>query len=124
MRHQQPSRLGVLTLALAASMLGGCAAFNHTGPDSPVPLTVVPVMAPQPRVALVLEEAGIEVDLVVGTSMGSWLGAFWGRSKNAAEIDAIFQTSGSLTLFDPTPFANRGWMRGQKLQDDVNRQLG
>lgn len=98
-------------------------------------------MDPKPRVALVLgsggprgyahigvmrvlEEAGIEVDLVVGTSVGSLLGAFWAAGKSAAEIDAISQTGGPLTLFDPTPFADRGWIRGQKLQDYVNRQLG
>jgi NTE family protein len=121
--------------------LTGCAAFNHTGPDSPQPLFAVPAMEPQPRVALVLgsggprgyahigvmrvlEEAGIEVDLVVGTSVGSLLGAFWAAGKSAAEIDALSQTGGPLTLFDPTPFADRGWIRGQKLQDYVNQQLG
>ena len=141
MHHRIPSRIGVLTLALATSLLGGCAAFNHIGPDSPVPLSTVPPMDPKPRVALVLgsggprgyahigvmrvlEEAGIEVDLVVGTSVGSLLGAFWAAGKSAAEIDAISQTGGPLTLFDPTPFADRGWIRGQKLQDYVNRQLG
>jgi NTE family protein len=72
----------------------------------------------------VLEEAGIKVDLVVGTSVGSLLGAFWAAGKSAEEIDAISQTGGPLTLFDPTLFADRGWIRGQRLQDYVNQQLG
>jgi NTE family protein len=65
-------------------------------------------MEPRPRVALVLssggprgyahigvmrvlEEAGIEVDLVVGTSVGSLLGAFWADGRSAAEIDSLSQ---------------------------------
>jgi NTE family protein len=98
-------------------------------------------MQPRPRVALVLssggprgyaqigvmrvlEEAGIEVDLVVGTSVGSLLGAFWADGRSAADIDAISQDGGPLTLFDLSPFADRGWIHGQRLQDYVNAQLG
>lgn len=61
-------------------------AFNYTLPDSPLASTTVALMQLRPRVALVLssggprgyaqigvmrvlEEAGIEVDLVVGTSV-------------------------------------------------------
>jgi NTE family protein len=134
-------RIGRLIGYLLIPWMTGCAAFNHTGPDSPQPLYTVPAMDPPPRVALVLgsggprgyahigvmrvlEEAGIEVDLVVGTSVGSLLGAFWAAGKSADEIDALSQTGGPLTLFDPTPFADRGWIRGQKLQDYVNQQLG
>jgi NTE family protein len=72
----------------------------------------------------VLEEAGIEVDLVVGTSVGSLLGAFWADGRSAAEIDAISGTGGPLTLFDLSPFADRGWIHGQRLQDYVNVGLG
>jgi NTE family protein len=130
-----------LLLVSLMALLSGCAAFNYTGPNSPVPLTMLTPMEPPPRVALVLgsggprgyahigvmrvlEEAGIEVDLVVGTSVGSLLGAFWAAGKSAEEIDAISQTGGPLTLFDPSLFADRGWIRGQRLQDYVNQQLG
>lgn len=135
-------RLRSLTLVAAAllGLLAGCAPFNHTGADSPRALTAVSPLAPPPRVALVLgsggprgyahigvmrvlEEAGIDVDLVVGTSVGSLLGAFWADGRSAAEIDALSQQGGPLTLFDPNPFADRGWIRGQRLQDWVNRQL-
>ncbi len=135
------ARLGaVLGLGLLGSWLAGCAAYNHTGTDSPVAQTMLKTMEPRPRVALVLssggprgyahigvmrvlEEAGIEIDLVVGTSVGSLLGAFWADGRSAAEIDALSKEGGPLTLFDLTPFADRGWIRGQRLQDYVNTRL-
>lgn len=97
-------------------------------------------MEPRPRVALVLssggprgyahigvmrvlEDAGIEIDLIVGTSVGSLLGAFWADGRTAAEIDALSQDGGPLTLFDLSPFADRGWIHGQRLQDYVNDRL-
>jgi NTE family protein len=128
------------TAAFTAATLAGCAPFNYTGADSPVALPVVQAMEPRPRIALVLssggprgyahigvmhvlEEAGIEVDLLVGTSVGALLGAFWADGRSAAEIDAPSQAGGPFTLFDLSPFADRGWIRGQRLQDYVNRQL-
>lgn len=138
-RWRQPIlRTGTgLSLAIA---LAGCAPFNHVGPDSPRALLSVPAMEPRPNVALVLssggprgyahigvmrvlEEAGVPVDLVVGTSVGSVLGAFWADGRSAAEIDGLSTQGGPLTLFDPSPFADRGWIRGQRLQDYVNQRL-
>lgn len=141
MRHRLPHRLGMLAAVLASLLLAGCAAFNHTGADSPVALTALQPMEPRPRVALVLssggprgyahigvlrvlEEAGIAVDLVVGTSVGSLLGVFWAAGRSAAEIDALSQEGGPLTLFDLSLFADRGWIHGQRLQDYVNAGLG
>lgn len=126
---------------LASMLLAGCAAFNYTGPDSPLPQAALQPMEPRPRVALVLssggprgyahigvmrvlEEAGIEIDLVVGTSVGSLLGVFWADGRSAAEIDALSLEGGPLTLFDLSPFADRGWIHGQRLQDYVNTRLG
>jgi NTE family protein len=129
-----------LLLAAALGLCSGCAPFNHTGPDSPVALPTVQAMQPPPRVALVLssggprgyahigvmrvlEDAGIGVDLVVGSSVGSLLGAFWADGRSAAEIDALSQDGGPLTLFDLSLFADRGWIHGQRLQDYVNTRL-
>lgn len=133
-------RVRAALAALAAVLLAGCAPFNYTAADSPVPLLELIAMQPQPRVALVLssggprgyahigvmrvlEEAGIEIDLVVGTSVGSLLGAFWADGRSAAEIDALSQDGGPLTLFDVSPFADRGWIHGQRLQDYVDNRL-
>ncbi len=128
-------------VVVVSALLAGCAAFNYTGTDSPVAQTVLQPMEPRPRVALVLssggprgyahigvmrvlEEAGIEVDLVVGTSVGALLGVFWADGKSAAEIDALSQDGGPLTVFDLSLFADRGWIHGQRLQDYVNTRLG
>lgn len=140
--HPTPAVWQRVRLGLLASLaLSGCAPFNYTAPDAPLPLTAVAPLQPPPRVALVLssggprgyahigvmrvlEEAGVPVDLVVGSSVGSLLGAFWADGRSAAEIDALSQTGGPFTLFDLSPFADRGWIHGQRLQDYVNTQLG
>ena len=129
-------------LAALATTLAGCAApFNYTGPDSPRALPALGPIEPPPRIALVLssggprgyahlgvlrvlEESGIVVDLVVGTSVGSLLGAFWADGRTADELDALSLDGGPLTVFDPSPFADRGWIKGQRLQDYVNTRLG
>jgi NTE family protein len=137
MTQQLPPLCGLLM----AIGLSGCAAFNYTAPDSPVPQTTANSAAPKPRVALVLgsggprgyahigvikvlEEAGVQVDLVVGSSVGSLLGAFWAAGYNAAQLDAAARSGGPLTLFDLSLFADRGWIHGQRLQDYVNGRLG
>ena len=141
MSPTQALRLLQRAVLLASTLLAGCAAFNYTGPDSPVAQTTLQTMQPRPRVALVLssggprgyahigvmrvlEEAGVEVDLVVGTSVGSLLGVFWADGRSAAEIDALSQDGGPLTVFDLSLFADRGWIHGQRLQDYVNTRLG
>lgn len=137
MKHRIITLCGLL-LAIG---LSGCAAFNYTEPDSPVAQATASSAERKPRVALVLgsggprgyahigvikvlEEAGVQVDLVVGSSVGSLLGAFWAAGYDAAQLDAAASSGGPLTLFDPSPFADRGWIHGQRLQDYVNGQLG
>ena len=130
--------IAVATLMVS---LSGCSAFNYAAPDSPVPEVSVAPMTPAPRVALVLgsggprgyahigimkvlEEAGIDYDLVVGSSAGALIGAFWANGYDAEEIDRFAQSGGPFTLFDLSLFADRGWIRGQRLQDYVNTRLG
>lgn len=140
-----PARRRTLHAALLAPLsaaLGGCAAsFDYRGADAPVALPSPPRLSPAPRIALVLgsggprgyahigvlrvlEEVGIEPELVVGSSVGALIGALWASGLSAAEIDALSLQGGPLTVFDPSPFADRGWIHGQKLQDYVNRSLG
>lgn len=136
-----PHRHILLAAAAGAlSLVSGCAPFNYVAADSPVPLHALSPVEPRPGIALVLstggprgyahigvmrvlEEAGIEVDMVVGSSVGSLLGAFWADGRSAAEIDALSKEGGPLTLFDISPFADRGWIHGQRLQDYVNTRL-
>lgn len=141
MRQSLSRRIRTLVVLLSGTTLLGCAAFDYTGPDSPVAQLALQPMDPRPRVALVLssggprgyahigvmrvlEEAGIEIDLLVGTSVGSLLGVFWADGRTAADIDALSQDGGPLTLFDLSPFADRGWIHGQRLQNYVNASLG
>ncbi len=129
---------GLVTLPFLG--LPGCAAFNYTAPDAPRALSAIDTLTPAPQLAIVLgsggprgyahigvlrvlEDAGIRPDLVVGSSVGALIGVFWASGMPAAQIDALSQQGGPLTLFDPSPFADRGWIRGQKLQDYVNNGL-
>jgi NTE family protein len=130
-----------MLVAAIATCFNGCAAFNYVEPDAPVAKANVEPLHPPPKIAIVLgsggprgyahvgiikvlAEAGIVPDLIVGSSVGALIGAYWASGMSAAEIDAIANSGGPLTLFDINPFADRGWIRGQKLQDYVNRGLG
>ena len=134
----QTLRAGAIALVL--TQISGCTSFNYTRADSPIALTSVPTMDPRPQVALVLgsggprgyahigvmkvlEEAGIEYDLIVGSSVGSLIGAFWAHGYNVSEINELSRQGGPLTVFDFSIFADRGWIRGQRLQDFVNDRL-
>lgn len=138
-------RRGLLLLPAIAGLsligLSGCAAFDYREADAPDALREVPPFKPRPRIAVVLgpggprgyahigvlrvlEEAGITPDLVVGCSVGALIGVFWASGLSAAQIDERSMQGGPLTVFDPTPFADRGWIRGQRLQDYVNQGVG
>jgi NTE family protein len=120
--------------------LAGCAAFNYTASDAPQPQAQPESVSPRPRVAVVfssggprgyahigvikaLEQAGISPDLIVGTSVGALIGTFWASGLSAQEIQTKALEGGPLTLFDISPFADRGWIRGQRLQDYVNSEI-
>ncbi|MDZ4100164.1 MAG: hypothetical protein U1E12_00650 [Hydrogenophaga sp.] len=77
----------LITAAFLLAPLAGCAPFYYTSPDSPHAMSAVKPMEPRPRIALVLgsggprccahigvmkvlELAGIEGELIVGTSVG------------------------------------------------------
>jgi NTE family protein len=133
--------LAALGSAAASGGLAGCAAFDYVQPDAPEALAAVPRLEPRPQIALVLgsggprgyahigvlrvlEDAGVVPDFVVGSSVGALIGVFWASGLSAARIDELSWQGGPLTLFDPSPFADRGWIRGQRLQDYVNRGVG
>ena len=116
------------------------AGLNYQAADSPIALREVPVMMPKPKVALVLgsggprgyahigilkvlEQHNIEVDLVVGSSVGALIGAFWAAGYSAEQISKMSAEGGPLTLFDFSPFLKQGWIKGQRLQDYVNTNL-
>jgi NTE family protein len=98
--------LKVLHLGLA---LGGGAArgFAHVG------------------VIQVLEEAGIQPDLVVGTSAGSLVAALYASGKNSAQLRRVAETMEEAEITDwMMPILNRGALRGEALARYVNTQVG
>ncbi len=130
-------RLAVFT---GIMVLTSCTAFNYVGNDAPLAQKQLKPLLPPPRIAVVLgsggprgyahlgiikvlEGAGIEPDLIVGSSVGALIGAFWANGFNASELDALSFAGGPLTLFDVSLFADRGWIHGQRLQDYVNAKL-
>ena len=137
------------SIALSAfGLLHGCSAFNYAAVDAPrektlntFAITQGTASLPAPRIAVVLggggprgyahigvikalEGAGIYPDLIVGSSVGALIGAFWASGLSAQQIEQRSSEGGPLTIFDINPFADRGWIRGQRLQDYVNRELG
>jgi NTE family protein len=72
----------------------------------------------------VLEEAGIRPQLVVGTSAGSVVGAFYASGKSAEQLQHLSETMDEKTLADwNMPLIGRGVMRGDALAKYVGQQL-
>ncbi len=71
-----------------------------------------------------LEESGIKVDYVVGTSAGSLVGAIYASGRSAAQLQEVALKMEEAEITDWTlPIFNRGILRGQALSDYVNRQV-
>lgn len=71
-----------------------------------------------------LEEAGIKVDYVVGTSAGSLVGAIYASGRNAAQLQEVALKMEEAEITDWTlPLFGRGVLRGEALSNYVNRQV-
>jgi NTE family protein len=72
----------------------------------------------------VLEEAGIRPSLVVGTSAGSVVAAFYASGKTGAQMQRIAETMEEATFADWTlPLFSRGVLRGEALARYVGVQV-
>ena len=76
----------------------------------------------------VLEEHGIEVDFVAGTSMGSYIGALWAFGhdgqfieRKARELEGKW---GLLKLIDPAFPPRRGFIQGHAIRERLERSIG
>lgn len=76
----------------------------------------------------VLEESGLEVDIVAGTSMGSYIGALWAFGhdgqfieRKAREIEGKW---GLLKLIDPAFPPRRGFIHGHAIRERLERSIG
>ncbi len=69
-----------------------------------------------------LEENGVVVDIVVGTSVGSVVGALYAGGYKGAELEQIALQLDQAQL-DDFELSKRGYIRGEQLQDYINRAL-
>jgi len=99
----QPKRVPKFGLALGG---GAARGFAHVG------------------VIQVLEEAGLKPDLVVGTSAGSVVAAFYASGKDGAQLQKAAETMEEATITDWTVPLGRGMMRGDGLARYISKQTG
>jgi NTE family protein len=69
-----------------------------------------------------LEANGIKVDIVLGTSAGSVVGALYAGGYNGVELEKLALEMDREKLKD-YDFSRRGYVRGEQLQDFINRAL-
>jgi NTE family protein len=129
-------------LVLAAGFLAACTTAPVKPLDPPAaPQTPTVAIKRPPKIGLALgggaargfahvgviaalEEAGIKVDLIVGTSAGSLVGAIYASGKTAAQLQEIAMKMEEAEITDWTlPIFNRGVLRGDALALYVNRQI-
>jgi len=126
-----------LTLSTAAVLLAACA----TSPSDPAPAPAVAVPAVRPvRIGLalgggaakgfahigvikMLEANGIVPAVVSGTSAGSVVGAMYASGMDAYALQEKSVAMDESSVRDVSLFSG-GLVKGQKLQDYVNAQLG
>jgi NTE family protein len=72
----------------------------------------------------VLDREKIPIDIIVGTSVGSLVGAIYADKANGAELESISFSLGERDLFDYT-FVNptQGLVRGDRLEEFVAKKL-
>jgi NTE family protein len=130
-----------LLYPLTALLLAGCATtpFNYTAADAPYAAPLQRMSKTQPVVGLVLgaggsrgfahvgvlkalEQAGIEVDVIVGVSSGAVVAALHAGGMRAAELEANALAIEDNDLLDFTLFGP-GVIEGGRLQAYINDML-
>jgi NTE family protein len=132
------------SLLLSSLALAACSSLQSPPAPAPAPVDTLPPSpkpAPKPpRIGLalgggaargfahigviqVLEEQGIKVDLVAGTSAGSLVAALYASGKNGKEMAALAEgmDEGSITDW---AFPGRGLIRGEALARFVREKTG
>jgi NTE family protein len=76
----------------------------------------------------VLEEHGIEVDVIAGCSMGSYVGAVWAYGYDGVAMERLAREVehrwGLLELIDPFILPRQGFLRGEKIKRRLKRSIG
>lgn len=142
-----PASLRRASLAALIALLAGCSVMQSPPPQPPVvtppPVELPPVARPVPKppriglalgggaargfahvgVIQVLEENGIKVDLVAGTSAGSLIAAIYASGKNGKEMQALAEGMDEGAITDWS-FPLRGLIRGEALARFVRDKTG
>lgn len=76
----------------------------------------------------VLEENGIEVDVVAGASMGAYVGSLWAYGNNGPELERIAREMEGRwalwSLIDPAFPPRQGFLRGYAVKKRLMRTIG
>lgn len=76
----------------------------------------------------VLEEHGIPVTAIAGTSMGAYVGGMWASGLSGKELEALAATmverSDLWSIVDPALPPRRGFIHGRKILKRLRRTLG
>ncbi len=136
-------RSRILFLALSALLLWGCAGVPKEGDERDASDAKTASMADKPPVVIglalgggaargfahigviqVLEEAGIQPGLVVGTSAGSVVAALYASGQNGRQLESVAQGMDEASLSDwRLPLFKPGILKGEALARFVARQV-
>ena len=76
----------------------------------------------------VLEEAGIDIDVIAGCSMGSYIGSVWAYGYDGLAMERLAREVerrwGWLELLDPFILPRQGFLRGEKVKRRLKRSIG
>lgn len=131
-----------LLLVLLPFVLAACATpqpIQYKNVIEPQAVSIEPMQSDKPILALALgsggqrgyahigvikalEANGIHVDIVVGTSAGSVVGALYAGGYNSDELQQLAIKLDQAQL-DDFELSRRGYIRGEQLQDYINRAL-
>jgi NTE family protein len=128
--------------AVLAGLVSACAPLplDSARLEPPSARAIVPLKAERPIVALALgsggsrgfahvgvikalEAAGIRPDIVAGSSSGAIVAALYASGLTGIELERLAVELDQSALIDFSLFG-QGWVRGEALQDFVNRTIG
>ncbi len=76
----------------------------------------------------VLEENGIHIDAIAGSSMGAYIGSVWGFGHDGVEMEALARKNegrfGLRRLMDPAFPPRQGFIRGNKVRQRLEETIG
>ena len=133
----------IVALLLVAAALGAACALtpdSYKGAAAPRAEAIVPLRSARPVIGLALggggargfahigvikalEEAGIVPDVVTGASSGAVIAALYAGGHDGRRLAEIARELNRSDLVDFV-LIGRGWVRGEALQDFVNRMVG